>query len=266
MDNNFDELYGNLRLPKIFTATSLKIIAMLIMVIDHVAAILLHDLVFANYSIGYRDNFMIDMVLVMRTIGRLSFPIFAFLIVESYTYTRSRPRFILRLGIFAIITEPMFNYAQNSTWLYPQYQSNMVTWTLAIIAIYLYDLILQRFENTSINKILSYLTAILPVISIAVFNHFIGSDYGYEGILVCFGIYILRNNRVVAMMLASMILIASNGSIQFMSLLAIIPILMYNDTRGKGLKYFFYLFYPLHLLIIRVITNRIIPIVINVSG
>lgn len=79
---------------KPLTAFHLKLIALTTMIIDHVAA------VFPFPTLA--DS-------LLRGIGRIAFPIYAFLIAESCRYTRSREKYLLRLGLFALLSELPFD-------------------------------------------------------------------------------------------------------------------------------------------------------------
>ena len=86
------------------TAFALKIIALATMIIDHTGA------VFPQYF-----------GLEFRVIGRIAFPIFVFLLAEGFRHTRSPHKFLLRLGIFAIISEPFFDLALRTNWQAVEY-------------------------------------------------------------------------------------------------------------------------------------------------
>mgnify|MGYP002581591684 FL=1 len=83
-------------MKKIFSNFDLKILAIITMTIDHIGAIIYPNI----------DAF--------RIIGRISFPIFCFLLVEGFKHTHNRFRYFIRLLLFAIITQPIYDYAFNN--------------------------------------------------------------------------------------------------------------------------------------------------------
>ena len=102
--------------------TMLKIIAMISMVIDHVG-----DMIFPE-------------LLWLRMIGRLAMPVFAFCITEGYIHTRNRKKYLLRMGIFALISEVPFDLAFEGK-IGLSHQNIMVSFFISIVALMLFDLI-----------------------------------------------------------------------------------------------------------------------------
>ncbi|MBP5282642.1 MAG: hypothetical protein J6Z22_09110 [Lachnospiraceae bacterium] len=129
------------------TGTGLKIIALIAMFIDHVAAVLLTDYLAPRYAPDFLTNedmqlwisthpklvFLNALMVCMRLIGRFGFPLFAFLIVEGFIHTRSVVKYALNLGIFAIISELPFNLAFISKLFYPHYQNVFFTLFLGLL-------------------------------------------------------------------------------------------------------------------------------------
>ncbi len=239
------------------TVFILKLIAIITMLIDHVGAIF----------------FPFDMV--FRIIGRLSFPVFAFLIAEGYTHTKDCKKYIQRIFLFAMISQIPFYLAFNEGITFsaadiPQYFFHdlnvLFTFLFALIAIWC-------FEN--MNKIVS----ILVLIFLLLLSTAINTDYSYYGILLVFVFYIFKSNIskiigffVIHFFYTNMsynILSFENGVpfINFLAfsdltrtLLIITPlvssifILLYNGKLGNNkLKWFFYAFYPAHILILYLI-------------
>ena len=108
----------NLRAFQILSGSSLKIIAILSMVIDHFAASILYNgilLPAAPISQGspYWNLYLVYRA--MRTIGRIAFPIFCFLLVEGFFYTSNRKKYALRMLVFALLSEFPFDFALFNT-------------------------------------------------------------------------------------------------------------------------------------------------------
>ena len=197
----------------------LKIIALITMTIDHIGVIL-----FPNLKI-------------LRIIGRLAFPIFAYMIAEGAKYTKNRPKYLLTISLTALICQLVYYFAERSL-----DQCILVTFTASIILIYSLDY-----------KFLS-----LPAIFGAFFlTEFLNIDYGFCGIMMPVILYIADEKRKKLLYGTIMLILLSFflGGVQWYSLFAIPLLALYNEKRGKlNLKYLFYIYYPLHLAVIYLIS------------
>ena len=108
------------------SGSTLKLIAIFTMLIDHIAATVILQMI--NNGIGGQT--LIDIYWVMRSIGRMAFPVFCFLLVEGFKYTHSREKYAARMFIFALISEIPFDLAINNTVL--EFKSNNVFFTLLL--------------------------------------------------------------------------------------------------------------------------------------
>lgn len=208
----------------------LKLIAMLFMLVDHFAYVMIER------GIGLSGSwYLIDRV--MRGMGRVAFPIFCFSIVEGFQKTHDAKAYFKRLVLFALISEIPFDLAFRGTWFDLGYQN--VFWTLAFgLAL----LILYEDHEIAVWKrgIGMFLCAFLPGI--------LHTDYSYYGILVIFFMYLLREKPLL-MCLAGYAVLMIQTTLEVWAAFGFLLILFYNGQRGKGKKFFFYSFYPLHLLI-----------------
>ena len=215
----------------------MKLIAVVCMLIDHLAAFYLFKLPVMHTELFMLGHHAVTPLLMMRLVGRLAFPIFAFLIVEGFLHTRSRVRYGRNLLIFALLSELPWNLIHSGTWHYP---SQNVFFTLLLG--YLGLCALEYFKYDS-RRLLASLLGLL------VASVLMRADYGCSGYGFILLLYVLRENRILQAIIGSCVL----GS-RWIAGLAFIPINMYNGERGfvKGpvAKYLFYLFYPLHLLVI----------------
>lgn len=215
----------------------MKLIAVVCMLIDHLAAFYLFKLPVLHTELFTLGHHAVTPLLMMRLVGRLAFPIFAFLIVEGFLHTRSRVRYGRNLLIFALLSELPWNLIHSGTWHYP---SQNVFFTLLLG--YLGLCALEYFKDDS-RRLLASLLGLL------VASVLMRADYGCSGYGFILLLYVLRENRILQAIIGSCVL----GS-RWIAGLAFIPINMYNGERGfvKGpvAKYLFYLFYPLHLLVI----------------
>lgn len=241
------------KLKKI-TGSQLKLIAMVSMFIDHFgAAILLvllenADIVTPSLSAWTIRNWdaLVDVYYLLRHIGRFAFPIYCFLLVEGFTHTRSVPKYALRLGIFALLSELPFDLALNRSAL--ELSSNNVFFTLALGLLSIWAMS-ESSKKLADKKFLQYvLYLVIAGCASLLAKYLFRCDYGAGGVLAILAIYLLRNYPVPAFLLAVGILSIDN-SIELYALFMVIPIALYSGQRGKPMKLGPYLFYPLHLLL-----------------
>lgn len=221
----------------------LKIIACVCMFCDHFGDAVFGSTTFLNF------------------IGRLSFPIFCFQIVQGYIHTHNVKKYITRLGIFALISQITFMLFYHA--VFNEFAVNVIfTLLFGLLAILIYD---------KFNKFVGICSSLL-LATIAQFFHF---DYGFFGVFIIFIFYLLHNKKiamsivfVISVIVKYLIPIIQNGipilytffgtkysMVMYFTCFAIIPILFYNGQKGKDAKYLFYIFYPVHLLILSIISN-----------
>jgi hypothetical protein len=238
------------------TTSMLKIIACLLMLIDHMGAALFPE------------------VTILRMIGRLSFPIFAYLIAIGYSKTNSFPKYLRRLLIFGVVSQIPFSLAfskQISIHSFydflrfflgsPNPHLNIFfTLALGLIAIHIWDK-----EESRLGKI-------IIVLALGITAKAFSTDYDMYGIAMMLAFYIFRDYKIKIVISQIFVYILFSASSillhvykfpgttmklvwfrQAISLLALIFIFMYNGKKGKDLKHFFYAFYPVHLLVIGLI-------------
>lgn len=218
-------------------AAALKWIAIFSMTVDHIGAVLL----------PYTGNDRL--IELYHNVGRLAFPIFAFLLVEGYRHTSNKRKYLTYLLIFACISEIPFDLAFAATVFDPEYQNIFFTLTLSLIAIWAADSI-----NTNTPHI-TWLLRILCVTSCAVISELLHADYGIWGPIVVFLFYCAysRTTTIIAATLAACIQYTT-PAIFF----APIIIGLYNGKRGRQNKWFFYIFYPAHLLVLYGIASTLL--------
>lgn len=201
----------------------LKCVAIVTMLIDHVGAIF-----FPEY-------------LVFRYIGRIAFPIFCFLLVEGFFHTRDIRKYLFRLGIFALISEIPYDLAFRGTVL--EFEKQNVFFTLFIGVAMMYAL----------EKCSEWPVKIVEVLLSMSFAVFLCTDYSFKGILLISIYYFFRKYKWLKIGLGAVWNLLW-GEIQRYGILASIPLAAYNGERGYPLKYFFYVFYPLHLFVLYLIS------------
>lgn len=226
---------------RLLSGSMLKVIALLSMVVDHVGGWLLADYPRAAEPLFEIGKLQVSWFFVCRgIIGRIAFPVFAFLLVEGYVHTRNRKRYLYTMLAWAVVTQPCCNLMHHMPW-YTYWQGLNVLFTLAagLLALMIYD----AGHLSSIKKPLSLLVLFMVV--------YLGRmDYGAMGVSFILLLYVLRGNW-------SLVLAATLGcflkKLPFAGMSWIL-MLMYNGNRGfiRGnvSKYLFYAMYPLHMLAI----------------
>ena len=274
---------------------TLKILAIISMFVDHVTYVLIPPLLnggFSDFISGYKviaGPFAgLDLEAVYqigRGFGRLSFPIFIFLLAEGFYHTRNRQKYLLRLLIFALISEIPFDLAFKKTFFYIRYQNVLFTFLLAGLAITLIEFLMRIPSKSAYLKVLS----IVIGFSVAALSIYAGNllltDYEGAGVAATLVMYFMgetgngrvmrrevRNGRediyevttpgfklrrLIAFTIAVVILGVVLNKIEFVALIAIIPIALYNGSKGRQRKYFFYIFYPAHFLFLYIVWRLI---------
>lgn len=219
---------------------ALKLIACISMLIDHFGAAIVPHL---------NSPWFVELYYICRIIGRLAFPIYCFLLVEGMRRTRDPKKYFLRLGCGILLSELPFDKALfgGFTW---EFQNVMITLLLGAVMIYC----MQKTEKDLLKPIL--------VVPFAVAAELLSSDYGAWGIAMI-AIFALMDKlwlQVLCMtvmngMIPSLNLpvFGWNVSIQVFAALAMVPIAFYSGrklTRSRAVQWGFYLFYPVHLLIL----------------
>lgn len=229
-----------------WSGNAIKIIAVTTMLIDHIGAGVLLPYVSQNYDTlagnGSLDGFLI-LYTIFRTIGRIAFPIFCFLLVEGFVHTRDVRKYGFRLLLFSLVSEVPFDLLFFGTWFYPFAQNVYVTLFIGLVVL----AGCRYCEYDSIKKMVVAAAGCAAA-------WFLKSDYDMTGILLIVILYELRRDARYQT-IAGGVLAALSSRVYFCAaVLAFIPIRMYNGTRGRlNLKYFFYWFYPVHILVLYLI-------------
>ena len=220
------------------SGSTLKMIALVTMLIDHIGAVVVAR---AMYTPEFDQAFWSSIYLPMRQIGRIAFPIYCFLLVEGFLHTKNVKKYVIRLLLFAVISEIPFNLALTGNIFDLRYQN--VYWELALGLISIY--ILRYFEKKSYPYWLQISVRLTVLIVFVLLAEFCQLDYGAYGIFSIIVLYVCRQNKWTQM---------GAGALSFLweipAPLAFLPVACYNGKRGKSVKYVFYIFYPAHLLIL----------------
>lgn len=210
------------------TSYQLKWIAIVTMVVDHIGAVLFPG------------------EMVWRYVGRLSFPIFCFLLVEGFYHTHDVRLYLARLGCFALISEIPYDIAFHGEILEFGGQNVFFTLSLGIILMCL----LKHCVEWPVK-----IAAVLLVMWLAVV---LRTDYSFKGILLIAVFYLFHECLWAGLACGAVWNFLWYGSVQGYGALAMIPIALYNGRQGRKMKYFFYAFYPVHLLILYMIAEAVV--------
>lgn len=208
---------------KINTFT-LKMIAIASMLIDHMGAIL-----FPQY-------------IILRYIGRIAFPIYTYTLVEGFMHTRDIKKYMVRLGIFALLSEIPFDLAFRGSVIYIQKQNVFFTLFLGVLMLYL----LLKSRNRIQSAVL--------VLAILLLSEFLRTDYSSMGLLMILCFYVFRDNKVMKLLGVAAINVFLMGRVQVFAIPALIFIALHGGEQGPKCKKFFYGFYPVHLLALYLIS------------
>ena len=230
---------------RFLSGNALKLIAAAAMLVDHVGFM---------FFPGVR---------LLRMIGRLAFPIFAYMIAEGCRYTRSRTRYLLPLAGMAAVFQLVYYVVDGSL-----YMCIFVSFTLACLMIYALDNLARsiRERRGVFSVACRVITLLLSVAFAAGFCEVFTVDYGFSGTLVPVFAYLpvmfIKTDcdictvpmQVISAGIPLVILAYISGMSQWYSLLTLPLLLLYSGKRGKrNMKYFFYVFYPAHLVLLWVI-------------
>ena len=240
------------------STSMLKVIACFLMLIDHMGAALFPE------------------AIIMRMIGRLSFPIFAYLIAIGYSKTNSFSKYVYRLLIFAAVSQIPFSLAfgeGHSIDSFSDFFRFFVGSPSPHLNIF-FTLVIGLIAIRVLDKGEATIGKIIAVSALGITAQAFSTDYGIYGVAMIVAFYIFRESKirtvisqttVFILFYASQILFAISRypgiSIKFiwfnqaLSILALVFIFSYHGEKGKNLKYLFYAFYPVHLLVIGLVKN-----------
>lgn len=222
------------------TNNQLKVIAMVTMTVDHVGFLLFPRL------------------LLLRYIGRLAFPIYAYMVAEGCSHTKSLPKYLGSMAIMALLCQLVAFVAQQTL-----QQCILVTFTLSIVLIMLLKL---AREKPSAAMWTLFAAAVAGVFIITQMlpqwlpNTDFMVDYDFLGVMLPVCVYAAKDKRakltVCAVCLALLAITGWSG--QWLALMALPLLALYNGSRGTWkLKWVFYLYYPAHLAALWLLSNFI---------
>lgn len=208
--------------------TSLQIIAALTMICDHIGYIF----------VDAQKNEMLYQG--MRMIGRISFPIFCFLLVEGFLSTSNIKRYMLRILLFAILSEVPFNLAFFGRFFYIGAQNVMFTMLIGLLVL----AGMKRYETNMTFGMLFLVAGCLVA-------YYLHTDYSYMGVALIVVFYLQRNHALTRLFWAAFLFFV-DGGMQIYAVLALPVCMLYHEEKKEKRlpRYFFYVFYPVHLLVL----------------
>lgn len=203
------------------TTFLMKWIAVLTMITDHVGRMFFPD------------------VHIFNIIGRIAFPLFAFLLIEGFVHTGNLKKYMLRMLIFACISEIPYDLAMQETWLEFSRQNTIWTLTLGLLM-----LALCRKYQYSVWAVAGIAVVCCAAAALLRF------DYGAGGIVLILILYFLRDRQWLKYLAMLGLSVLWFGGTEIAAMISIIFMLAYNGKHGKNMKYMFYWFYPVHLAVL----------------
>lgn len=230
----------------------LKLIACIAMLIDHIGYKIIYPL-YAQSSVIYEPGTLYNIYLLCRCIGRIAFPIFAFLLVEGIHCSRNRKKYALRLLIGAVLAEIPYNLMISGKVLWLQ-QSVMVTLLLGFGAV----VCMEKCRTLAWKPV--------AVVPFAILAEAMTADYGWAGVVLIalfdlsremYSPNLMRTGGMIVLFhyMSSYALWFGNVSIpmQVLGVFSMVFIANYDGrkiTRSKAAQWGFYLFYPVHMMVL----------------
>lgn len=253
---------GEVQKNRGISSAVLKNIAVVTMLIDHIGAVIVTRLLIQNglYTAMVNQEAydawmgqyggLYGIYMAMRVIGRFAFPIYCFLLVEGFQKTHDMKKYLGRMFLFALISEVPFDLALSGKAWYPEYQNVFFTLLLGLLVIAGLHLVEQRLAGTELwKKFVRVGLYALIMIAGSALALVLKTDYSFKGVLAITVLYLFRN-RKKSQIFAGVIAFLLMDGLEMIAALSFILIWFYNGTRGKQNKYFFYFFYPVHLLLL----------------
>ena len=244
-----------------FTSAVLKNIAYLSMLIDHFSVVVFLSYIQWRSAQGLSVETEREYYSIGRAVGRIAFVLFAFMAAEGFRYTHSKKKYLLRLGVFALLSEIPFDLAIYGKLYEPNGQNVYFTLFLGVLA-------LLFIKNLTGHPLLQCISTILCCVTAAILS----TDYMLMGVLLIVTFYLCRKSFMLQCLAGSAVIyfgivmvyiirywgegvplavFFKSGMSELYGLAAFVLIYFYDGRKGRQLpKICYYLFYPVHLLVL----------------
>lgn len=206
----------------------LKMIALAAMLVDHAGRIFLDQIWWTN------------------AIGRIAFPMFCFVLVEGFCHTNDIKKYMLRLFVFAVISEIPFDLMTSGRLFFWRWQNTFFTLFLGVLMLYLFV-----SAPSNIKKIIRVIGCMLAA-------DYLFVDYQSGGLILILCLYIFREKDWWKATSVALVNVLMNTMNRVAGVLSIIPMLLYNGERGPKMQFFFYILYPVSCLLLGLVRIGII--------
>ena len=231
-----------------FSGNQLKMIACFLMLCDDIGFMLIENGMLYGQNPDYwilainspQGARLYLLARILRLIGRLAFPLFAYLLVEGFLHTKSRKQYGQRLLLLALVSEVPFDLACRHVVWDPAYQNVCFTLFLGLCALSM----IERVKRPR------FLAPLLMIAAFAGLSWCLRADYGGIGVVLIALLYLLRKDHTIQLWAGAGLSAIESLRMYGVSALSFLLIRFYNGKRGTApLKYIFYIIYPLHLLL-----------------
>lgn len=224
------------------SGSTLKWIALLSMLIDHFAAVFYVGSWQAGHPLLTYSSYIF-----LRCVGRLAFPIYCFLLAEGFHHTRSVGKYLFRLFLFGLVSEIPFDLAFRRSLIDWSYQNVYFTLFLGLLAVTVWERV-TRGDPANCGA-LRIILGLAGFAAAALLAHFAHTDYREWGVLTIAAMVLFRKSEWQRDLFSGCMLLAASA-FEAAGLLDFALLHFYNGQRGRQTKYLFYVFYPVHLLIL----------------
>ncbi len=247
-------------MKKFLSRAALKYIAVVTMLIDHIGYTIVWTVYAYHRYYGWAPLSDLPFLgsaesayaayKVCRRIGRAAFPIFAYFVAEGFMKTRDLKKYVIRMALFAAAAEIPYNLCFGRSLFTLEHNNVIFTHLLGLLTL----ICLKKFTLPLKEKGETARSAALTVLFVAGFCLIAQPfDGGVRGILMIVSCWLFHDSdllRTVRMALANMVIVIHFGPLQLYALVGIFLLCLYDGRKGAYPRYFFYLFYTLHLLVL----------------
>ncbi|MEG2455635.1 MAG: TraX family protein [Oscillospiraceae bacterium] len=250
--------------PKGIAGSTLKLIAMTSMLLDHTGAVLVERVLFRRGMMEAVDPESFQAFLaanaglycadqMLRFVGRMAFPIFCFLLVQGFLHTHNLKKYLGRLFLFALISEVPFDFALAGKPCDWSLQNVYFTLFLGVFTLAGIRMAEEKAQwHVAWRVALGLLCTVLGAGAAALLD----TDYGFLGVLAIVTLYLLRDRKTLSAG-ASCTVLCCVAVIEVFSFASLLPLSRYNGKKGSNQKWLFYLFYPAHLLLLYLLSRAL---------